>query len=95
MDSLYQRVSLPDFLDYRREATSLSDLAAFTVDGRMSLSDEENAPEPLNGSFVSPNTFRLLGQPVLLGRDFLPADGRRGADPTAISLAPSEVLRFE
>ena len=83
-DTLQQRVSLPDLQDYRRDAVSLEDLAAFTVDGRMSLSDEENAPEPLNGSFVSPNTFRLLGQPVLLGRDFLPADGRRGADATAI-----------
>ena len=84
LDSLNQRVSLPDFEDYRRETTSLSGLAAFTVDGRTSLSDGESAPEPLNGSLVSSNTFRLLGQPVLLGRDFLPADGRRGADPTAI-----------
>ena len=83
-DNLYRRVSLPDFEDYRRDAASLDDLAAFTVDGRMSLSGGENAPEPLNGSFVSPNTFRLLGQPVLLGRDFVPADGRRGADGTAI-----------
>ena len=84
LSSLYQRVSLPDFEDYRRDATTLTDLAAFTVDGRMSLSDGEHAPEPLNGSLVTPNTFRLLGQPVLLGRDFLPADGRRGADRTVI-----------
>lgn len=83
-NSPQRRVSLPDFEDYRRDAASLVDLAAFTVDGRMSLSDEENAPEPLNGSFVSPNTFHLLGQPVLLGRDFLPADGWRGGDDTAI-----------
>ena len=84
LSSLYQRVSLPDFEDYRRDATSLSDLAAFTVDDRMSLSDGEHAPEPLNGSLVTPNTFRLLGQPILLGRDFLPADGRRGAERTVI-----------
>ena len=83
-DDLYQRVSLPDFEDFRRDAASLDDLAAFTVDGRMSLSGGENAPEPLNGSLVSPNTFHLLGQPVLLGRDFLPADGRGGADGTVI-----------
>ena len=79
-----QCVSLPDFDDYRRDATSLSDLAAFTVDGRMSLRDGEHAPEPLNGSLVTPNTFRVLGQPVLQGRDFLPADGLRGADSTVI-----------
>ncbi len=84
LGSQSQRVSLPDFEDYRRAATSLSSLAAFTVDGRMSLSDAELAPEPLNGSLVTPNTFQLLGQPILLGRDFLPADGRRGAERTVI-----------
>ena len=82
--SRYQRVSLPDFEDYRRGATTLAGLAAFTVDDRMSLSDAEHAPAPLNGSLVTANTFRLLGQPVLLGRDFLPADGRRGAERTVI-----------
>ena len=84
LSSQYQRMSLPDFEDYRRDATSLSGLAAFTVDGRMSLSDGEHAPQPLNGSLVTPNTFRLLDQPVLIGRDFLPADGRRGAGRTVI-----------
>ena len=79
-----QRVSLPDFEDYRRAATTLAGLAAFTVDDRVSLSDAEHAPEPLNGSRVTANTFRLLGQPVLLGRDFLPVDGRRGAERTVI-----------
>ena len=54
LSSQYQRMSLPDFEDYRRDATSLSGLAAFTVDGRMSLSDGEHAPLPLNGSLVTP-----------------------------------------
>ena len=62
--SRYQRVSLPDFEDYRRAATTLADLAAFTVDDRVSLSDAEHAPAPLNGSLVTANTFRLLGQPA-------------------------------
>ena len=84
LSSLYQRVSLPDFEDYRRDASSLSGLAAFTVDGRIGLSDGEHAPEPLNGSLVTPNLFSLLGQPALLGRDFLPADDRRGAEGTVI-----------
>ena len=81
---VYQRVSLPDFEDYRRGATTLSGLAAFTVDSRMSLSGGEHGPQPRNGSIVTPNTFGLLGQPVLLGRDFRTADGRRGADGTVI-----------
>ena len=84
LGSVYQGVSLPDFEDYRRDAASLIGLAAFTVDDRMSLSGGEHAPELRNGSLVTPNTFGLLGQPVLLGRDFQPADGRRGADGTLI-----------
>jgi len=84
LGSVYQRVSLPDFEDYRRDATTLSGLAAFTGDGRMSLSGGENPPELRNGSLVTPNTFGLLGQPVLLGRDFRPEDGQRGADGTVI-----------
>ena len=83
-NSQTQRVSFPDYEEYLRDASSLSGLAAFTVDARMSLSDAEHAPAPLNGSLVTPNTFRLLGQPVLLGRDFLAADGLRGADRTVI-----------
>ena len=80
----YQRVSLPDFEDYRREPATLSGLAAFTVDSRTSLSGDEHGPQPRNSSLVTPNTFGLLGQPVLLGRDFRAADGRRGADGTVI-----------
>ena len=80
----YQRVSLPDFEDYRRDAATLSGLAAFTVDSRTSLSGDEHGPQPRNSSLVTPNTFGLLGQPVLLGRDFRAADGRRGADGTVI-----------
>ncbi len=77
-------VSLPDFEDYRGAASSLSGLAAFTAGGSANLSDADHPPERVTGSLVSPNTFRLLGQPVLLGRDFLPEEGERGADRTVI-----------
>ena len=77
-------VSLPDFEDYRDAAASFSGLAAFTSGGTANLSDADNPPERVTGSLVTPNTFRLLGQPVLLGRDFLPEEGERGADRTVI-----------
>ncbi|MYK87200.1 MAG: multidrug ABC transporter substrate-binding protein, partial [Acidobacteria bacterium] len=65
-------VSLRDFDDYRAAAASFSGLAAFTAGGTANLSDAGRPPERVNGSLVTPNTFRLLGQPVLLGRDFRP-----------------------
>ncbi len=77
-------VSLPDFEDYRAAAASFSGLAAFTIGGTANLSDAGRPPERIAGSLVTPNTFRLLGQPVLLGRDFLPEEGERGADRTVI-----------
>ena len=77
-------VSLPDFEDYRAAAASFSGLAAFTIRGTANLSDADHAPERVMESLVTPNTFRLLGQPVLLGRDFLPAEGERGGDRTVI-----------
>ena len=77
-------VSLPDFEDLRAAAASFSGLAAFTAGGTANLSDADHPPERVTGSLVTPNTFRLLGQPVLLGRDFLPEEGERGADRTVI-----------
>ena len=79
-----QEVSLPDFEDYRQAAVSFSGLAAFTAGGDTNLSDADHAPERVSGSLVTPNTFRLLGQRVLLGRDFLPEDGARGAARSVI-----------
>ena len=77
-------VSLRDFEDYRAAAASFSGLAAFTAGGTANLSDAGRPPERVNGSLVTPNTFRLLGQPVLLGRDFRPEEGERGAERTII-----------
>ena len=71
-------VSLPDFEDYRA-ATSFSGLAAFSFGGTANLSDADRLPEQVNAALVTPNTFRLLGQPLLLGRDFRPEEGERGA----------------
>ena len=77
-------LSLPDFEDYRAAAAAFSGLAAFTVGEAANLSDAGHPPERVAGSLVTPNTFRLLGQPVLLGRDFLPEEGERGTDHTVI-----------
>ena len=91
-------LSIPDFLDYRADVTSL-DIAAFTSRGYSLSSDER--PERLIGWSVSWNFFQTIGSGPTLGRGFTKdeeAEGRHrvavlsdglwrrrfGADPSAI-----------
>jgi predicted permease len=76
-------VSYPDYEDWRAQQTSFADLSAFRG-GTMNVSDGGHAPERASGSYVTANTFRSLGQPMLLGRDFQDADDRPGAPSVAI-----------
>jgi putative ABC transport system permease protein len=76
-------VSYPDFEDWRAGARSFQGLEAFST-GTMNVSDESGVPERMNGNWVTGGAFRLIGQSALLGRDFLPGEDRRGAQPVAI-----------
>lgn len=69
--------------DWRAESRSFAGLAAFT-DGTINISDASALPEQARGAWVSANTFRLLGQPPLLGRDFAEGEDRVGAEPLVI-----------
>jgi putative ABC transport system permease protein len=72
-------VSHADFQDLRSGTSAFVGLAAFTGTG-FNISDERGLPEQAGGSLVSSETFRLLGQPPMLGRDFAAADDRKGAE---------------
>jgi hypothetical protein len=50
----------------------------------MTLTDSGLAPDRLAGAYVSANTFRLIGERPLFGRDFLAEDDRLGAAPVVI-----------
>ncbi len=62
-----------DFQDWRTATKAFSGIAAFSQ-ATISLSDNGRAPERASVSYVSANTFRLLGEKPALGRDFLPED---------------------
>ncbi len=70
-------LSIPDFLEYRRETRSLSDLAAGAGMGA-NLSGSGDA-ERLQGMRVSGNLFTLLGVTAESGRTLLPEDDRANA----------------
>ena len=75
-------VSAGDFLDWQRQNTSFESMAAWT--GR-SLSLSTGAqPERVQASACTPQFLHVLGQPFLLGRDFLPEEGQLGKDREAV-----------
>jgi hypothetical protein len=75
--------SYPDFQNWRAQAKSFDGMA-ITNGLRMSLSDGSGVPENYFGSQVSANTFQLIGQRPIIGRDFGPSDETPGAAAVAI-----------
>ncbi len=76
-------VSYPDFLDWREQAKSFQGMAL--VHGiRSRLDDQGGIPEWFDVTEVSADTFKLVGQQPILGRDFTEADEAPGAAPVAI-----------
>jgi putative ABC transport system permease protein len=75
--------SLAELQDWREQSRSFTGLAAYR-DATMNLSDDRALPELASGTWLTANTFGVLRQPPLLGRDFDAGDERAGADPVAI-----------
>jgi putative ABC transport system permease protein len=71
-------VSAGDFLDWQRQNTVFDSIAAWTG-SQMSLSSSAH-PEQVNAEPCTPGFLHVLGQPFLLGRDFLPEEGQLGKE---------------
>jgi putative ABC transport system permease protein len=76
-------MSYPDVEDVRASATRLSGLAAF-AGAPVAVRDERQAPDRFQGTYISANAFRLIGETPALGRDFRAEDDRPGAPPVVI-----------
>jgi predicted permease len=76
-------VSLPDFEDWQSQATSFEGMAA-VADLRITLSDTAGIAETNSATQVTADTFRLIGQQPIIGRDFAASDLIPGAQPVAI-----------
>jgi putative ABC transport system permease protein len=76
-------LSYLDFQDWRAAARSFSALSVFNGT-TMNVGDEGRAPEQFGGPYMSANTFNVIGQRPLLGRDFQPEDDRPGATAVVI-----------
>jgi predicted permease len=76
-------VSYPDFRDWQTQATTFDGMAlvhGFTA----TLGDEGTVPQRFTITEVTSETFRLVGQKPMLGRDFTAADEAPGAAPVAV-----------
>ena len=79
-------VGLHDFLDWRAQQKSFTDLAAFeSTTFTLSGDASGNArPERIEGGFVTANLFDLLGAKPARGRSFLPGEDQPGAPRVAM-----------
>jgi predicted permease len=70
-------VAYPNYLDWRRESRSFTDMGAIRSDDFNFTGRGE--PEHLSGEYVSASLFPTLGATAFMGRNFLPEDDREGA----------------
>src|SRR5262249_49749371 len=63
-----------DFPDLQARGTLFDGFASVQT-GQRSIVSDTSEPEQIKVAAVTPNLFRLLGVPVLLGRDFQESDG--------------------
>jgi predicted permease len=67
-----QPLPIQEFFDYKAQQRSFTDLGAF-ASGTMFLSGEEKA-ERFDGSWITANSFDILGVRPMLGRNFRPGE---------------------
>jgi putative ABC transport system permease protein len=71
-----------NFLDWQRDATVFQSLCAWS--GKSINLSTSNRPEQVQAQEVSPGFASMMGQGIVLGRDFLPEEGQVGKDHEAI-----------
>ncbi|MEX2662142.1 MAG: ABC transporter permease, partial [Vicinamibacterales bacterium] len=76
-------ISYADFKDFRDNATTIQQLAAFQMRS-LTVSDGRGEPERYVGELVSWTLFHLLGTQPVIGRHFESKDDRPGADPVVL-----------
>ena len=75
-------ISWLDFEELRGRTKTFAGLAAYRG-GNFTVTESGHPPERIQGVFVTANTFGLLGQQPLLGRDFVPGEDKPDAAPVA------------
>ena len=69
-------VSAGDFTDWKRQATAFQDLNAWS--GQSFNIATKSQPEYIQANSTTPGMLSMEGEPLLMGRDFLPEEGVAG-----------------
>jgi putative ABC transport system permease protein len=75
-------VSAGDFLDWKRQNSTFQDLIAWADAARNFATPDQ--PERITGRRMTPGAYRMMGDTMFLGRDFLPEEGEIGKDHVVI-----------
>ncbi len=76
-------VSYPDYRDWRAQARSFRNMGAYRFQ-IVNISDPGNTPARFNLGQMTANSFGIICQKPVIGRDFTPEDEKAGAAPVAI-----------
>src|SRR6266403_1614258 len=82
----------PEFLDYQEQNHVFEEVIGGTF--LDVLYDNGDGMEQFQRSYDTPNTFRFLGVPALLGRGIAPDDARPGAPPVFVMAYKLWIKRF-
>jgi predicted permease len=74
--------STDQFLEIAERSTIFEGVIASTISDVLWTGGGD--PQRLRGNYGTPNTFVVMGVPALLGRPYLPDDGRPDAPPVAV-----------
>jgi putative ABC transport system permease protein len=70
-------VSWPDFRDWRAQVKSFEALGAYSFDAQ-NVTDKSGIPARSNVAEITANTFSMIGQKPVIGRDFTAQDEAPG-----------------
>jgi putative ABC transport system permease protein len=72
-----------EFETWRAGSSSFSNIEAYDGDV-LNISDDRAFPEQVRGVFITPDLLGTLGLEPILGRNFVPSDNSKGAEPVVI-----------
>lgn len=82
IQNFHNGVSAGDYLDWKRQATVFQDLCAWT--GASFNMASKDHPDYLQAMEETPSMMQMIGQPLMMGRYFLPEEGVAGRDQVVI-----------
>ncbi len=75
--------SVPNFIDWREQNDVFDAVGAYRIGSGFTVTGQ-GGPERIQGTFISSNLFSLLGVKASLGRTFVAAEDKPGAEPIVV-----------